>query len=76
MIIAPGYIDLQINGAYGIDFTKHPEQVDQAAKKLLQHGVTAFLPTVISSKQEVLSLDYQSAAAQKRGRGRDPWHPS
>lgn len=67
-IIAPGYIDLQINGAYGIDFTRHPEQVDSVAKKLLQHGVTAFLPTVISSKQE----DYSSIIAQlqpRRGEG-------
>lgn len=51
-IIAPGYIDLQINGGFGFDFSRNPEKVDLVAKKLPKYGVTAFLPTVISSKPE------------------------
>lgn len=49
LIVAPGYIDLQINGAYGVDFTTQPEKVGDAARKLPLHGVTAFLPTILSS---------------------------
>lgn len=51
-LIVPGYIDLQINGAYGYDFTQHPEKVDYVAKLLPQFGVTSFLPTLISSSEE------------------------
>lgn len=49
LILAPGYIDLQINGAFGIDFSISPERVGDAAKLLPQYGVTAFLPTVVSN---------------------------
>jgi N-acetylglucosamine-6-phosphate deacetylase len=49
LIVAPGYIDLQLNGAFGIDFTGTPEKMSEVAKKLPQFGVTSFLPTVISS---------------------------
>lgn len=48
-ILAPGFIDIQINGGFGCDFSRNPEKVDLVARELLQFGVTAFLPTVISS---------------------------
>lgn len=50
--LAPGYIDLQINGGVGVDFTTHLSGVGQVAKELLKHGVTAFLATLISSPPE------------------------
>jgi N-acetylglucosamine-6-phosphate deacetylase len=52
-IVAPGYIDLQINGAYGYDFTSNPEKVEDVAYLLPKHGVTSFLPTLISSSNDV-----------------------
>lgn len=51
-IIAPGFIDLQINGGFGCDFSINPEKIDEVAEQLLQYGVVAFLPTVISSAPE------------------------
>lgn len=51
-IIAPGYIDLQINGAFGIDFSIQADQVHRVAKLLPQYGVTAFLPTLVSCEKE------------------------
>lgn len=51
-LIAPGYIDLQINGGFGCDFSRDPEKIASVAKHLPQYGVTAFLPTVISSSPE------------------------
>ncbi len=50
LLIAPGYIDLQVNGGYGIDLLKEPERVEELARKLLQEGVIAFLPTLISAR--------------------------
>ncbi|XP_028132205.2 N-acetylglucosamine-6-phosphate deacetylase [Diabrotica virgifera virgifera] len=50
--IAPGLIDLQINGGFGYDFSYHghtEEAVKVVSKKLLQHGVTGYCPTVVTS---------------------------
>jgi N-acetylglucosamine-6-phosphate deacetylase len=56
ILIAPGYIDLQINGAFGHDFSSADEasveMLTDVAKQLTSHGVTAFLPTVVSSNIE------------------------
>lgn len=60
LLVVPGFIDTQINGAYGIDFADSDEPVevlekniDKVAKGLLQYGCTAFCPTVVSSAPEV-----------------------
>ncbi len=50
--IAPGLIDLQVNGAYGFDFTTNSATVANVAARLPETGVTAFLPTIISSPLE------------------------
>ena len=47
--IVPGFIDLQINGGYGFDFTQEADSVPQVARRLPETGTTAFLPTVITS---------------------------
>lgn len=56
-IIAPGFIDVQINGGYGIDFSQPSEDVGSGvsfvAKKILEHGVTSFCPTLVTSPPEV-----------------------
>ncbi|CAH1981198.1 unnamed protein product [Acanthoscelides obtectus] len=55
-IIAPGFIDLQINGGYGYDFSfedKTEEAISVVGKKLLSHGVTSYCPTVVTSSVEV-----------------------
>lgn len=53
VLLAPGYIDLQINGAFGHDFSSANEASEEmlrtVAKKLTSHGVTAFVPTIVSS---------------------------
>lgn len=48
-VIAPGYIDLLINGAFGHDFTSNPRQIAAVARNLPRFGITAFLPTLISA---------------------------
>ncbi|HMO01683.1 MAG TPA: N-acetylglucosamine-6-phosphate deacetylase [Oligoflexia bacterium] len=45
----PGFIDLQLNGGFGYDFTTEPESIEAVAKLLPRYGVTSFLPTIVSS---------------------------
>ncbi len=48
-VVAPGFIDLQINGAHGIDLASEPERLGELAALLPRYGVTAFCPTIVSS---------------------------
>ena len=52
LILAPGFIDLQVNGAFGADFTADPDQIWAVAREYARYGVTAFLPTIITSPLE------------------------
>ncbi|TVY82124.1 N-acetylglucosamine-6-phosphate deacetylase [Lachnellula suecica] len=59
-IIAPGLIDVQLNGAFGFNFSSIPEDpssygktLKQVNKLLVQTGVTSYLPTLTSNLQEV-----------------------
>lgn len=53
--LAPGLIDLQLNGAFGMDFTAQPETIWTVASRLPCYGVTAFLPTIITSPPETVA---------------------
>ena len=47
-MISPGFIDLQINGGFGVDVGPDVAGLKELACKLLQTGTTSFLPTAIS----------------------------
>ncbi len=47
--LVPGFIDLQLNGAIGLDFTSEPRGIWPVAAHLPRYGVTSFLPTIITS---------------------------
>ena len=49
LLVAPGFIDLQINGAFGIDLADEPERLWEVGAALSRYGVTGFLPTIITS---------------------------
>jgi N-acetylglucosamine-6-phosphate deacetylase len=51
-LLAPGLIDIQVNGAFGHDFTRAPRQIGAVARHLPRFGVTAFLPTLVSAPLE------------------------
>jgi N-acetylglucosamine-6-phosphate deacetylase len=56
-IVAPGFVDLQINGFGGIEFNDREltiEKVRQVALSQDQFGVTAFLATCTTDGHEVL----------------------
>jgi N-acetylglucosamine-6-phosphate deacetylase len=51
--VVPGFIDLQINGAYGIDvMSATPEELLEISRRLPIEGTTAWLPTVITAPFE------------------------
>lgn len=52
LVVAPGLVDLQVNGAGGVDVTADPARLSVVGEELVRHGVTAFLPTVITSAPE------------------------
>jgi N-acetylglucosamine-6-phosphate deacetylase len=69
--IAPGLVDLQVNGAGGVDLTsaEEPEAaVAAVARTLVRHGVTAFCPTIVSSPPETI-LERLPALAPRRHPG-------
>ena len=51
-VICPGFVDLQINGAFGVDVGPDPETLKFLARELPKTGTTSFLPTLISSPTE------------------------
>jgi N-acetylglucosamine-6-phosphate deacetylase len=55
LFLAPGLIDLQLNGGFGLDFTADPSTIWEVAARLPQYGVTSFLPTIITSPVETVA---------------------
>lgn len=52
----PGFVDLQVNGLRGIDFSGPDltiEQVGEISRSLLARGVVAYCPTLITSSMEI-----------------------
>ncbi|XP_066245063.1 N-acetylglucosamine-6-phosphate deacetylase isoform X1 [Euwallacea similis] len=69
-LLAPGFIELQINGGYGYDFSfqdRTEEGLAVVGKKLLEHGVTAFCPTVVTSPLEIYHKVLPKLAPQQGG---------
>jgi N-acetylglucosamine-6-phosphate deacetylase len=65
-LVLPGFVDLQVNGFAGVDFSDPAVSADrlaQAVAALATTGVTRFLPTLITS-----SLDSFSACARTLAR--------
>jgi N-acetylglucosamine-6-phosphate deacetylase len=59
--IAPGLIDIQINGFLGVDFSDQNltiEELRRATKALWEKGATTFLPTVITNDQSYLKKSF------------------
>src|SRR4051812_50212675 len=55
-IASPGFVDLQVNGFAGVDF--HSADTDgyrRAGRALLETGVTAFQPTLITAPEGELA---------------------
>jgi len=54
-IIAPGFIDVQLNGGWGVDFSRtdlDADKIGKVSQNLLSHGVTSYVSTVITSSPD------------------------
>jgi N-acetylglucosamine-6-phosphate deacetylase len=72
--LPPGWVDLQVNGFAGIDFSAPGltvEAVQRVAEELASRGTAAFCPTVITSPIEVYeqNLPVLAEAASRSGSG-------
>lgn len=62
-LIAPGFIDLQVNGVGRDDFADAPlEGWQRAARSLLAHGVTAYCPTFVTAPLDAYGPMLDAAA--------------
>lgn len=68
-IVAPGFIDLQVNGGFGVDADGDPESYRTLAKRLPESGVTSYLPTVISSAAPAYPAAFAAFDAAKGASG-------
>ncbi len=70
-ILAPGFVDWQINGGGGVLFNAEPtvEGIAKIAAAHRREGVTGFLPTVVTDAPRVLAA---ALAAARAAQGRVP----
>jgi glucosamine-6-phosphate isomerase/N-acetylglucosamine-6-phosphate deacetylase len=60
-LIAPGFIDLQNNGSYGMDVAKSPKAaIEELVRRAPEQGVTSVLPTVPSSSAETIRALFEA----------------
>ncbi|KAH9925925.1 Metallo-dependent hydrolase [Epithele typhae] len=59
-ILSPGFLDIQINGAYNFDFSvyegddaAYKEGLHRVAEKIVETGVTSLLPTIITQERSL-----------------------
>ncbi|KIP08673.1 carbohydrate esterase family 9 protein [Phlebiopsis gigantea 11061_1 CR5-6] len=59
-ILSPGYLDIQINGAYGFDFSvfdgdheAYRQGLKNVAEKIVETGVTSLVPTIITQEKSL-----------------------
>lgn len=71
-IVAPGFIDLQVNGGFGVDIGTDPAAIRTVAERLPESGVTAFLATVISSQPAYYREVFAAFAALGEADGARP----
>lgn len=58
-ILSPGFIDVQLNGAFGFNFSTllepavYAKKMKEANRQLVTTGVTSYLPTITSQRSEI-----------------------
>ncbi len=52
-IVSAGFIDLQVNGGFGVEVSDTAEAIRHLSRELPATGVTSFLPTLVSSAAEI-----------------------
>ncbi len=67
-VIVPGFLDIQVNGAFGYDFTSDATSASEVAARLPQTGVTGFVPTIITSRFEAYPQRQREVAEAMRAK--------
>ena len=68
VFVAPGFIDLQVNGFAGVDYNDpetKPDELAKSIRRLFATGVTRFFPTVITGSPERMSEALRMLAAAR-----------
>ncbi len=66
--LAPGWIDLQVNGFAGVDYNSAAsshEEIAQSVRAMFACGVTRFFPTVITGSPENMTAALRNLASAK-----------
>jgi N-acetylglucosamine-6-phosphate deacetylase len=66
-LILPGFVDLQVNGAFGIDAASESDRLPELSRALISTGTTSYLPTVISSPESIYEEALPAIAAATSG---------
>ena len=81
VFLAPGWIDLQVNGFAGVDYNSPDashEQIAQSIRAQFACGVTRFFPTVITGSPENMAAALHHLASAKasiaEGRAMEAFH--
>ena len=67
LVVSPGFVDLQINGGYGLDLQDDPWALWELGGNLPRTGVTSFLPTIISGPRGPACSLLEALRAQPAG---------
>ncbi len=69
-MLAPGFVDLQVNGGGGVMFNDRPslESIETICKAHAQFGTTALLATLITDTREITAAAIAAAAEAARRR--------
>ncbi len=71
--LAPGFLDLQVNGGFGVDFARAaPDDVARALRGFAAHGTTGLLATLITAPLPALRAALErlhEAQTQAQGQG-------
>ncbi|MDQ3863680.1 MAG: N-acetylglucosamine-6-phosphate deacetylase, partial [Actinomycetota bacterium] len=68
-LILPGFVDLQVNGAFGVDVSSESSRLPELSEALLSTGTTSYLPTVISSPESIYEEALPAIAGARIGPG-------
>lgn len=68
-LVVPGYVDLQVNGAMGEEFSQSPvEKYDDIVRHFVKHGTTAMLATVLTDTPENMLDAIRHVAAYRESK--------
>jgi len=64
--ISPGLVDLQVNGAAGVEVTEGPDALRRIDVALLGAGITSYLATIITTQEKIAHRTIEAVAEHRR----------